>query len=102
MIVTLIILGRLLEARAKGRTSAAIKELTGLRPKTARVIRGDKEEDIPIEEVAKGDLFVVRPGEKVPTDGVVVSGGSSVDESTLTGESMPVVKEAGEHVFGAL
>lgn len=101
MIVTLIILGRLLEARAKGRTSAAIKKLMGLRPKTARVIRGDKEEDIPIEEVAKGDLIVVRPGEKVPTDGLVVSGSSSVDESMLTGESMPVVKEAGEHVFGA-
>jgi len=101
LIVTLIILGRLLEARAKGRTSAAIKKLMGLRPKTARVIRGDKEEDIPIEEVAKGDLIVVRPGEKVPTDGLVVSGSSSVDESMLTGESMPVVKEAGEHVFGA-
>ena len=101
MIVTLIILGRLLEARAKGRTSAAIKKLMGLRPKTARVIRGDKEEDIPIEDVAKGDLIIVRPGEKVPTDGVVVSGSSSVDESMLTGESMPVSKEAGEHVFGA-
>jgi Cu+-exporting ATPase len=101
MIVTLIILGRLLEARAKGRTSAAIKKLMGLRPKTARVSRGNKEEDIPIEEVTKGDLIVVRPGQKVPTDGVVVSGGSSVDESMLTGESMPVVKEAGAHVFGA-
>ena len=101
MIVTLIILGRLLEARAKGRTSAAIKKLMGLRPKTARVIRDDKEEDIPIEDVAKGDLIIVRPGEKVPTDGVVVSGSSSVDESMLTGESMPVAKEAGEYVFGA-
>ena len=101
MIITLIILGRLLEARAKGRTSAAIKKLMGLRPKTARVIRGDKEEDVPVEEVAKGDLIIVRPGEKVPTDGVVVSGSSAVDESMLTGESMPIVKEAGEHVFGA-
>jgi P-type Cu+ transporter len=101
MIVTLIILGRLLEARAKGRTSAAIKKLMGLRPKTARIIRGDKEEDIPIDEVVKGDLVLVRPGEKVPTDGVVVSGSSFVDESMLTGESMPVVKEVGEHVFGA-
>lgn len=101
MIVTLIILGRLLEARAKGRTSAAIKKLMGLRPKTARVIRDNKEEDIPIDAVAKGDMILVRPGEKVPTDGIVVSGSSSVDESMLTGESMPVVKEAAEHVFGA-
>ncbi|MGA3207994.1 MAG: heavy metal translocating P-type ATPase [Syntrophales bacterium] len=101
MIVTLIILGRLLEAGAKGKTSAAIKKLMGLRPKTARVVRGDKEEDVPVEEIAKGDMIVVRPGEKVPTDGVVVSGSSSVDESMLTGESMPVIKEGGEHVFGA-
>jgi Cu+-exporting ATPase len=101
LIVTLIILGRLLEAKAKGRTSAAIKKLMGLRPKTARVIRDDKESDIPIEQVVKGDLVIVRPGEKVPTDGVVISGSSSIDESMLTGESMPVVKEAGEHVFGA-
>ncbi|HUH67364.1 MAG TPA: heavy metal translocating P-type ATPase [Syntrophales bacterium] len=101
MIVTLIILGRLLEARAKGRTSAAIKKLMGLRPKTARVVRDGKEEDIAIEEVIKGDIIIVRPGEKVPTDGVVISGGSAVDESMLTGESVPVAKEAGEHVFGA-
>ncbi len=101
MIVTLIILGRLLEAKAKGRTSAAIQKLMGLRPKTARVIRDDKEMDIPIELVVKGDLVIVRPGEKVPTDGSIVSGSSSVDESMLTGESMPVVKEAGEYVFGA-
>ena len=101
LIVTLIILGRLLEAKAKGRTSAAIKKLMGLRPKTARVIRDDREMDIPAEEVLKGDLILVRPGEKIPTDGVVVSGSSSVDESMLTGESMPVVKETGEHVFGA-
>jgi P-type Cu+ transporter len=101
MIVTLIILGRLLEAGAKGRTSSAIKKLMGLRPKTARVIRNDKEQDIPIEEVAKGDMIIVRPGEKIPTDGIVVSGSSSVDESMLTGESMPVVKEAGGQVFGA-
>ena len=101
MIVTLIILGRLLEAKAKGKTSAAIKRLMGLRPKTARVIRDDKESDIPIEEVVKGDIIIVRPGEKIPTDGVVVSGISSVDESMLTGESMPVVKEEGHQVFAA-
>ncbi|MCX5844273.1 MAG: heavy metal translocating P-type ATPase, partial [Deltaproteobacteria bacterium] len=86
MIVTLIILGRLLEAKAKGKTSAAIKRLMGLRPKTARVIRDDKESDIPIEEVVKGDIIIVRPGEKISTDGVVISGISSVDESMLTGE----------------
>ncbi|HYA15037.1 MAG TPA: heavy metal translocating P-type ATPase [Syntrophales bacterium] len=101
LIVTLIILGRLLEAKAKGRTSAAIKKLMGLRPKTARVIRENRESDIPVEQVVKGDLIIVRPGEKVPTDGVVISGSSTIDESMLTGESMPVVKEAGEHVFGA-
>ena len=101
VIITLIILGRLLEAKAKGKTSAAIKRLMGLRPKTARVIREDGEVDIPIEEVAKGDIIIVRPGEKIPTDGVVVSGISSVDESMLTGESMPVVKEIDAQVYAA-
>ncbi len=100
-IVTLIILGRLLEARAKGKTSQAIQRLMGLKPKTARVVREGVETDIPIEGVVKGDLVVVRPGEKIPTDGVVVSGNSSVDESMLTGESMPVAKEAGTEVFAA-
>ena len=100
-IVTLIILGRLLEARAKGKTSQAIQRLMGLKPKTARVIREGAETDIPIEGVVKGDLVVVRPGEKIPTDGVVISGNSSVDESMLTGESMPVAKEAGAEVFAA-
>jgi len=100
-IVTLIILGRLLEARAKGKTSQAIQRLMGLKPKTARVVREGAETDIPIEGVVKGDLVVVRPGEKIPTDGVVVSGNSSVDESMLTGESMPVAKEAGTEVFAA-
>ena len=94
-IVTLIILGRLLEAKAKGRTSQAIQNLVGLKPKTARVVRNGVEADIPLEEVLKGDLIIVRPGEKIPTDGVVVSGNSTVDESMLTGESMPVAKEAG-------
>ncbi len=100
-IVTLIILGRLLEAKAKGKTSQAIQRLMGLKPKTARVVREGAETDIPIEGVVKGDLVVVRPGEKIPTDGVVVSGNSSVDESMLTGESMPVAKEAGTEVFAA-
>jgi Cu+-exporting ATPase len=100
-IVTLIILGRLLEAKAKGRTSQAIQRLVGLKPKTARIIRDGIESDIPIEGVLKGDLIVVRPGEKIPTDGIVASGHSTVDESMLTGESMPVVKEAGAEVFAA-
>jgi len=101
MIITLILLGRLLEAKAKGKTSMAIKRLMGLKPKTARVIRGDREVDIPIEAVMKDDLILVRPGEKIPTDGVVVSGASSVDEAMLTGESMPVSKEPESLVFGA-
>jgi Cu+-exporting ATPase len=100
-IVTLIILGRLLEARAKGKTSQAIQRLMGLKPKTARVLRDGIETDLPIEALLKGDLVVVRPGEKIPTDGVVISGNSSVDESMLTGESMPVAKEAGAEVFAA-
>jgi Cu+-exporting ATPase len=101
MIITLILLGRLLEAKAKGKTSMAIKRLMGLKPKTARVIRDGKEIDIPIEAVMKEDLILVRPGEKIPTDGVVVSGSSSIDESMLTGESIPVSKEAGSDVFAA-
>lgn len=101
MIITLILLGRLLEAKAKGKTSMAIKRLMGLKPKTARVVRNGKEVDIPIEAVTKGDLILVRPGEKIPTDGVVVSGSSSIDESMLTGESIPVHKEAESRVFAA-
>lgn len=101
LIIALILLGRLLEARAKGQTSAAIKKLMGLRAKTARVIRDGKEQDIPIEDVVIGDLIVVRPGEKIPVDGIVRGGGSSVDESMLTGESLPVGKESGDEVFGA-
>jgi len=101
MIITLILLGRLLEAKAKGKTSAAIKRLMELKPKTARVIRDTTEKDIPIEDVVKGDMIVVRPGEKIPTDGLVISGSSAVDESMLTGESMPVFKEAGHQVYAA-
>ncbi|MBI4773042.1 MAG: cadmium-translocating P-type ATPase [Deltaproteobacteria bacterium] len=101
MIVTLILLGRLLEARAKGKTSRAIKRLMELKPRTARVIRDGKEMDLPIEAVVKGDRIVVRPGEKISTDGTVVSGSSSVDESMLTGESIPVSKRSGDTVFAA-
>jgi Cu+-exporting ATPase len=101
MIITLIILGKYLEARAKGRTSEAMKRLLGLRPKTARVIRDGQERDVPVEEVLVGDLVVVRPGEKIPVDGTVVDGRSSVDESMITGESLPVAKEVGDEVIGA-
>lgn len=101
MIITLILLGRLLEARAKGKTSMAIKRLMGLKPKTARVMRDGREIDIPIAAVIKGDLILVRPGEKIPTDGLVVSGASSIDESMLTGESIPLAKRMGNEVFAA-
>jgi len=98
---TLILLGRFLEARAKGRTSEAIKKLMGLQAKTARVVRGGQEVDIPVEEVQVGDLILVRPGEKIPVDGIVREGASAVDESMLTGESLPVEKRPGSEVFGA-
>ena len=101
MIITLIVLGKLLEARAKGRTSEAIKKLMGLRAKTARVVRQDALVDIPIEEVVRGDIVVVRPGEKIPVDGLVIDGHSSVDESMITGESLPVGKTTGDEVIGA-
>ncbi len=100
-IIGLILLGRFLEARAKGRTSEAIRKLMELRPRTARIIREGSEVEVPISEVMQDDLLVVRPGEKVPVDGVVNEGTSSVDESMLTGESMPVAKEAGSPVYGA-
>lgn len=100
-IITLIVLGKVLEARAKGRTSEAIKKLMGLRPKTARVVRGGVEKDIPIEEVVVGDTIVVRPGEKIPVDGQVIDGRSAVDESMITGESLPVDKKVGDEVVGA-
>ncbi|MCP4426346.1 MAG: copper-translocating P-type ATPase [Chloroflexi bacterium] len=100
-IITLIVLGKLLEARAKGRTSEAIKKLMGLQAKTARVVRGDVEMDIPIAEVVRGDVVVVRPGEKVPVDGVVVDGRSTLDESMITGESLPIEKKVGDEIIGA-
>ncbi len=101
VIITLIVLGKLLEARAKGRTSEAIKKLMGLQAKTARVIRNGEERDIAIAEVVKGDVIVVRPGEKIPVDGVVVRGRSAVDESMITGESLPVDKTVGDALIGA-
>ena len=101
MLITFVILGKLLEARAKGKTGDAIKKLMGLAAKTARVVHGGEEIDIPVEQVVAGDIVVVRPGDKVPVDGVVVEGSSSVDESMLTGESIPVEKHAGDIVIGA-
>ena len=101
MIIALILLGRLLEARAKGQTSEAIRKLMGLAPKTARVIRNGEDLDIPLEEVRNGDLLRVRPGEKIPVDGRVREGQSAVDESMLTGESLPVDKKPGDEVIGA-
>ncbi len=101
VIITLIRLGKFFEARAKGRTSEAIKKLMSLRAKTARVIRDGQEMEVPVEDVQVGDLVLVRPGEKIPVDGVVVAGRSSVDESMLTGESMPVEKGPGDPVTGA-
>jgi Cu+-exporting ATPase len=101
VIITLIKLGKFLEARAKGRTSEAIKKLMGLRARTARVIRAGAEAEVQVEDVRVGDLVLVRPGEKIPVDGVVVEGRSSVDESMLTGESMPAEKKSGDPVTGA-
>ena len=101
IIIALILLGRYLETRARGSTSEAIRRLIGLRPNTARVIRDGQEIDVPVETVEVGDIISVRPGEKIPVDGEVTEGVSTVDESMLTGESMPVDKEPGKLVFGA-
>ncbi|MEA3440280.1 MAG: heavy metal translocating P-type ATPase [Chloroflexota bacterium] len=101
MIITLIKLGKYLEARAKGRTSEAIKKLMGLRAKTAVVLRDGEEIQVPIEDVTVGDIVSVRPGEKIPVDGVVIEGQSTVDEAMLTGESMPVEKSPGDSMIGA-
>ena len=101
VITTLILLGKYLEAAAKGRSSQAIQKLMGLQPKTARVIRNGLETDIPIAQVAVDDLLVVRPGERIPVDGVVESGASAVDESMITGESIPAEKRAGSAIIGA-
>ena len=101
IIIALILLGRLLEARAKGRTSESIRKLMGLRPRTALVVRDGQQVELPIDEVVVDDVVVVRPGEKVAVDGAVVEGASSVDESMLTGESMPVEKTAGDPLYAA-
>jgi Cu+-exporting ATPase len=101
LIITFILLGRWLEAMARGRTSEAIKKLMKLQPKTAKVIRGGKEIKIPIEQVKVNDVVVIRPGERIPVDGIVTSGRSSVDESMITGESIPIWKKKGDKVIGA-
>ncbi|MBC8138205.1 MAG: copper-translocating P-type ATPase [Fibrella sp.] len=101
VIIALVLLGRLLEAQAKGQTGEAIRRLLNLQPKTARVVRGTQEVDIPLSDVVVGDMVRVRPGEKMAVDGVVVDGSSAVDEAMLTGESMPVEKKSGDAVFGA-
>ncbi|HJQ13919.1 MAG TPA: HAD-IC family P-type ATPase, partial [Anaerolineales bacterium] len=101
VIITLIKLGKFLEARAKGRTSEAIKKLLGLRAKIARVVRAGQEVDVVVDDVRVGDMILVRPGEIVPVDGVVVDGRSTIDESMLTGESLPVEKKPGDSVIGA-
>lgn len=101
VIITLILLGKLLENRAKGQTSEAIRKLIGLQAKTARVIRNGKEIDIPIAEVILNDIILVRPGEKLPVDGEIIEGSSTIDEAMVTGESIPVRKKAGDEVIGA-
>jgi P-type Cu+ transporter len=101
VIITLIRLGKFLEARAKGHTSEAIKKLMGLRAKSAMVVRGGNEMEVPVDDVRVGDVVIVKPGEKIPVDGVVVEGRSAIDESMLTGESLPVEKKPGDPVIGA-
>jgi Cu+-exporting ATPase len=101
VIIALVLLGRLLEARAKGRTNEAIRKLMGLQARTARILRNGQEMDVPIAEVQVGDTVFVRPGEKIAVDGVILEGTSAVDESMLTGESLPVEKQPGDSVFGA-
>lgn len=101
VIITLILLGRYLEARARGKTSEAIRKLAGMKPKTARVVRHGTEADVPVEDVRVDDMVVVRPGERIPVDGVIVEGTSAVDESMITGESIPATKRPGDEVIGA-
>ncbi len=101
VIITLIKLGKFLEARAKGRTSEAIKKLMGLRAKSARIVRAGQEMEVPVDEVLVGDIVIVRPGEKIPVDGTITEGHSTIDESMLTGESLPVTKGPGDPVIGA-
>src|SRR5699024_5796488 len=101
VIITLILLGKLFEVRAKGKTSQAIQKLLDLQAKTARILRNGQEQEIPIEEVLEGDILIVRPGEKIPVDGEIKTGESAIDESMLTGESIPIDKVPGDKVIGA-
>ena len=101
MILTLITVGKMLEAHAKGKTTDALKGLMQLAPKTAVILKDGKEQEVSIEQVKKGDLFVVRPGENIPVDGIIVEGSSAINESALTGESIPVDKEKGDDIFAA-
>lgn len=101
MIIALILLGRFLEARAKGQTSQAIKKLIGLKPKTALVVRNGQEEEVAVDDVKVGDIILVRAGERIPVDGIIRQGYSTVDESMITGESIPVEKNVGDEVIGA-
>src|SRR5262249_56101744 len=101
VVIPLILLGRLFEARAKAGTGEAIRKLIGLQARTARVVRGGTEVEVRVEDVAPGDMVTVRPGEKIPVDGEVVDGESSVDESMVSGEPIPVTKRSGDTVIGA-
>ena len=101
MILALITVGKMLEARSKGKTTDALKSLMKLAPKTAVILSEGEEREIPVEQVKKGDIFVVRPGENIPVDGVIIQGSSAVNESALTGESIPVDKETGDQVSAA-
>jgi len=101
LLITFIVLGKYLEAVAKGKTSEAIKRLIGLQPKTALVVRGGREMEVPIKDVVVGDTIIIKPGDKIPVDGMISDGMSSVDESMITGESIPVHKKKGDHVIGA-
>ncbi len=101
VIITLILLGKFLENRSKGEAFEAIRKLMGLQAKTARVIRNGKETDIPLQEVIVGDVIIVRPGEKIPVDGEVIEGSSTIDESMVTGEPIPIIKQVGDEVIGA-
>jgi Cu+-exporting ATPase len=101
IIITFILLGKWLEAKTKGRASVAIRKLIGLKPKTALIVKGNKEIEIDVDEVAVGDVVIVKPGQKIPVDGIVVAGNSAVDESMISGESMPVEKRKGDTVIGA-
>ena len=101
MILTLITVGKYLEAKSKGRTRDAITKLMNLAPKTARILKGEDEVEIPIEEVVIGDIVIVKPGENIPVDGIIVSGHAAIDQSMITGESIPVEKNVEDRVIGA-